>query len=100
MVAKTKTTKAAKPTAAAAPVEVGHGETPPEGYEEQQAVEATPEGVQAQRAALKAAGYKRCPAHLTYLSRLPEAAQTPAAGYEDDVSVRPLSEFGSVASCK
>jgi hypothetical protein len=45
-------------------------------------------------------GYKRCPAHLTCLSRLPEAAQTPLPGYEDDVSVRPLSEFGSMASCK
>jgi hypothetical protein len=62
--------------------------------------EQKPQGVQAQRAALKAAGFRKCPAHLTYLDRLPVEAQTPVVGYEDDVSIRPLGEFGSMASCK
>ncbi len=65
-------------------------------------VEATSEveGVQAQRAALKVAGYKRCPAHLTYLDRLPAEAQQPVVGYESDVSIRPLTEFGTMSACK
>lgn len=57
-------------------------------------------GVKAQREALKAAGYKRCPAHEHYLDRLPAEAQQPIAGY-DDPSIRPLAEFSTnLASCR
>jgi hypothetical protein len=58
-----------------------------------------PTGVQAQRAALKAAGLKRCPAHEQYLDQLPGTVRHAVPG-QTDPAIRPLSEFGGLASCK
>jgi hypothetical protein len=98
----TKTATAPKATPAKTTMKKTTMKPAPEIEQEQQAEQPTPKapGVLEQRAALKAAGYKRCPAHLTFLDRLPAEAQQPVAGHEDDVSIRPLTEFGTMSACR
>jgi hypothetical protein len=55
---------------------------------------------QEQRAALLAAGLKKCPGHAKFWDRLPDEVKQPIAG-QTDPSIRPLAEYSKNTSyCK
>jgi len=91
----TKKSATTKQTETVETTEVAEEVTPVEQTEQER-----PEGVQAMRALLRAAGFKKCPTRDHYMNRLPDEFRKPVEG-QTDPAIRPLDEFsGHIAACK
>src|SRR5690348_7392367 len=91
----TKKSATTKQTETVETTEVAEEVTPVEQTEQER-----PEGVQAMRALLRAAGFKKCPTRDHYMNRLPDEFRKPVNGQTDPAS-RPLDEFsGHISACK